>query len=323
MTLEENVSSCQARCARIVGCQQFAFWRLVGHCHVLARGDLFQQDDPQQQNDPWKQQQQLEEEEKEGEEEEQQQQQNDPQQQQLQQQTPEINGIGHRRLQGSEPWSWQLWVSGPPGCQEDQISEATKILARRELSCYDHDAMYFPVLGFDDLASRLLPSALHCQRFCQTSQGCAHFSYSTIVGVCTLSPHGVPKMQPVRHYVCGPRDCSGKMSSAKAPQDLGSAFTAEEAANWDSLGAVLCVTALCMLMMLCCALSGEIRSACSRWHSFVCRLNGLDNRRLDFRDAAFTASKLHSNDEQEAGLTVQLYDSTTEAEDDTLEIICI
>merc|ERR1719367_626452 len=115
----------------------------------------------------------------------------------------------HCRLHGilAEPLPGQpLWISGPPGCKESQVSNATRRTVARKLTCYHPHAVYEPR---DTLAEPQLTYSIEdCQRRCQQTKGCAHFVYSELDGECSLADVTAVKGQPggrLRSFWCGPR----------------------------------------------------------------------------------------------------------------------
>eukprot|EP00933_Yihiella_yeosuensis_P054791 TRINITY_DN5334_c0_g1_i4.p1 TRINITY_DN5334_c0_g1~~TRINITY_DN5334_c0_g1_i4.p1 ORF type:complete len:765 (+),score=118.06 TRINITY_DN5334_c0_g1_i4:94-2388(+) len=166
MKVTKLVSECQARCAEIVGCAWFAFWKPERHCHVLGFLKL----------------------------------------------SSSLANFSRRVTDQMEDRWAGLWVSGPPGCRDGQISPATLLLAERHRTCYHSHALHVPSdLGSKDLTA--VPSILHCQIWCQQVSGCAHFSYSAITGTCYLSSSSSKRLQPVLNFVSGPKHCSSLKSS--------------------------------------------------------------------------------------------------------------
>ncbi|CAE8657105.1 unnamed protein product [Polarella glacialis] len=166
MTVVGNEAVCQARCARIIGCMGYAFWRQDRHCHMIGFLAL--------------------------------------------RNTADSSGSYGNRSKAQGNWG-KLWVSGPPGCREGQVSEATALLAERHRFCYDAHAIYLP--SMKDPKPAEVPSALHCQRHCQRVAGCSHFAYSSLDGTCHLAGAAARKVQPVLDFVAGPRHCSGASTS--------------------------------------------------------------------------------------------------------------
>eukprot|EP00811_Abedinium_folium_P005594 NODE_15150_length_1065_cov_7.187633.p1 GENE.NODE_15150_length_1065_cov_7.187633~~NODE_15150_length_1065_cov_7.187633.p1 ORF type:complete len:310 (-),score=55.72 NODE_15150_length_1065_cov_7.187633:136-1011(-) len=92
--------------------------------------------------------------------------------------------------------------------------------------CFLRDVRWSPALSevYDEVAN-----AWHCQRQCQLNTACAHFTYSSLHGECTLHGHRAILHQhanPAAGYVSGPQVCLGASSagpissSSSAPQWL-------------------------------------------------------------------------------------------------------
>lgn len=128
----------------------------------------------------------------------------------------------------------EFWVSGPPGCQKGQISEASHLIIKRHESCYHPHALY-KAKG-EDAPPTKLSSALHCQQLCQKTQGCRFFSFSSMNGDCHLTGPSGYKVQPVMYFVAGPKSC---------PLDVIGDFTkiAKFGATWPYFLTLSCVFA--------------------------------------------------------------------------------
>jgi len=111
-----------------------------------------------------------------------------------------LHGILAEPLPGQPPW-----ISGPPGCKEPQVSNATRRTVARKLTCYHPHAVYEPRGTLAE--PRLTSSIEDCQRRCQQTKGCAHFVYSELDGECSLADVTAVKLQPVLYNIAGPRHC--------------------------------------------------------------------------------------------------------------------
>ncbi|CAE8629334.1 unnamed protein product [Polarella glacialis] len=227
MTVVGNEAACQARCARIIGCMGYAFWRQDRHCHMIGFLAL--------------------------------------------RNTADSPGSYGNRSKAQGNWG-KLWVSGPSGCREGQVSEATALLAERHRFCYDAHAIYLP--SMEDPKPAEVPSALHCQRHCQQVAGCSHFAYSSLDGTCHLAGAAARKVQPVLDFVAGPRHCSGENlgSWQERPglQPLG-ASTSEVKSQWPWRAAL----ALALAFALVSSWGSRLRSTLGslstrRWSYEVC-----------------------------------------------------
>jgi len=130
----------------------------------------------------------------------------------------------HCRLHGilAEPLPGQpLWISGPPGCKESQVSNATRRTVARKLTCYHPHAVYEPRGTLAE--PQLTYSIEDCQRRCQQTKGCAHFVYSELDGECSLADVTAVKVQPVLYSIAGPRHCPDTALAFRGP--AGSAST--------------------------------------------------------------------------------------------------
>lgn len=99
------------------------------------------------------------------------------------------------------------WISGPPGCHPDHVSEATKQLLERMDSCFFRHSRYHHE---DSIAEPVVTeSALQCQQQCQRVQGCAHFSFAPSTGLCHFAKAAARRLEVVVFTISGPRRCSG------------------------------------------------------------------------------------------------------------------
>ncbi|CAE7908810.1 unnamed protein product, partial [Symbiodinium necroappetens] len=154
----------------------------------------------------------------------------------------QCHALGHLRMPTARPHGKDGWVSGPPGCREEQVSAAARVLATRHRDCYHPHASYHPVL--ETTEPQFVQSALHCQEWCQRERHCAYFSYFTLSGLCSLSAASATKLQPVLNFVAGPRACSDLVGLAKEPEFELWQLPKESALGYAPAGLVIVAVAL-------------------------------------------------------------------------------
>ena len=96
-----------------------------------------------------------------------------------------------------------------------------------------------------------MQSALHCQEWCQRERNCAHFSYFSLSGLCSLSPVSATKLQPVLNFVAGPRACSDVVGLlAKEPEFELWQLPRQSALGYAPAGLVIVAVALTLAVSL-------------------------------------------------------------------------
>ena len=92
-----------------------------------------------------------------------------------------------------------LWVSGPPRCHHHS---QVHLNAR---TCFLAHTLFQAELAVAPVAN--VTSAERCQVICQQTARCAHFSFSTMTGACSLAAAGARQLHPVLFHLSGPPFC--------------------------------------------------------------------------------------------------------------------